>query len=367
MKRLARFFLSGGCALLLQTAVAADTPPPAAAVKAALAVNVTQPTTSTWNTSIPASGTLSAWQEAVIAAEIGGQRIAKLLVDVGDKVTQGQELAVLAQESVQAEVAQAQARVAQAQASLTEARTNARRAQGLKQNGALAGQQIDQYVTGEATAQANLAAQQAALQIQQIRLKQTRIVAADDGVISARSASLGAVVQVGTELFRLVRQNRIEWYAEVTGRDLALIKVGQAARLTLPGGETVTGEVRMLAPTLNANTRNALVYIKLDPNSPAKVGMFAQGEILIGAAPTLSVPQTAVVLRDGNSYVFEMGRENRVTQRLVQSGRRIAGRVEILAGLAADATILASGGGFLNDGDTVRVIETLNSGGGAQP
>jgi len=325
--------------------------------KAALTVTVTRPVKATWHTSVLAMGTLNAWQEAVIAAEVSGQRIAQVLVDVGDTVKQGQELALLAQESVQADLAQAQARVAQAEASLAEARANASRARNLRTDGALAAQQVDQYLTGEATAKANLAVQQAALQIQQIRLKQTRIVAVDDGVIISRSAMLGAVVQAGTELFRLVRQNRIEWQAEVAGRDLAQIQPGQRVQLTLPSGESVSGEVRRVAPTLEANTRNATVYVSLPPDSPAKAGMFAQGEIFIGKTRALSLPQSAVIVRDGNYYVFEINQENRVSQRLVKTGRQVAGQVEIFDGIGETAKVATSGGAFLNDGDTVRVVD----------
>lgn len=327
------------------------------APKAALTVTVTKPAKATWSTRVLAMGALNAWQEAVIAAEVSGQRIAQVLVDVGDMVKQGQELALLAQESVQADLAQAEARVAQAEASLAEARTNAGRARNLKADGALAAQQVDQYLTSEATAKANVAAQKAALQIQQIRLKQTRIVAADDGVIISRNAMLGAVVQAGTELFRLVRQNRIEWHAEVAGQDVAQIQPGQRAHLTLPNGVSVNGEVRMVAPTIDPNTRNATVYVSLPTDSLVKAGMFAQGEILIGTTQALSLPQAAVIVRDGNYYVFEIDQDNRVVQRLVKTGRREVGRVEILDGIAETAKVAASGGAFLNEGDTVRVVD----------
>ncbi|MEN9425455.1 MAG: hypothetical protein RL122_2838 [Pseudomonadota bacterium] len=350
-----------GLTLLLATSLthlayaAADAPAPAA--KAALAVTVTNPSAADWNSGITASGTLSPWQEAIVASEISGQRIAKLLVDIGDQVKQGQPLAILAPEAVQADVAQAEARVAQAQASLDEAKTNAGRARTLKSSGALPAQQIDQYLTGEATAKANLTAQEAALQAQKIRLSQTRIIAPDDGIVSARTATLGAVVQTGTELFRLVRQNKIEWRAEVAGRDATTLQKGQLAHLTLPTGESVTGEVRVVSPTLDANTRNATVYISLPPDSPAKAGMFAEGEILTGSNKAMGVPQAAVILRDGNRYVFEVGTDNRVQQRLVKTGRQADGKVEILEGITPAARIVATGGAFLNDGDTVQIVD----------
>ncbi|WML90289.1 efflux RND transporter periplasmic adaptor subunit [Thiothrix lacustris] len=334
---------------------AEDAPP--AATNAALAVTITNPSAADWNSGITASGTLSPWQEAIVASEIGGQRIAKLLVDIGDKVKQGQTLAILAPEAVQADVAQATARVTQAEASLDEAKTNAGRARTLKSSGALPAQQIDQYLTGEATAKANLAAQKAALQAQQIRLEQTRITAPDNGIVSSRSATLGAVVQTGTELFRLVRQNKIEWRAEVAGRDVASIQTGQSANLTLPTGESVSGIVRVVSPTLDANTRNATVYISLPSDSPAKAGMFAEGQILTGSSKAMGLPQSAVILRDGNRYVFEVNADNHVLQRLVKTGRQADGKVEILEGITPAARVVATGGAFLNDGDTVQIID----------
>jgi RND family efflux transporter MFP subunit len=191
--------------------------------------------------------------------------------------------------------------------------------------------------------------------MQRIRQGQTRILAVDDGVVSARSATLGMVVQTGTELFRLVRQGRTEWRAEVTAEQLAQVKPGQAAELTLPGGETVIGSVRVAAPTLDANTRYALVYVDVPGDSPARPGMFARGLIRLGQSTALSLPESAVSLRDGNSYIFVVGTDDRVAQVKVETGRRAAGRVEILGGLEPDARVVERGGAFLNDGDLVRV------------
>ena len=282
-------------------------------------------------------------------------RVVDIAVEVGDRVSRGQELARLSQDTVKAELAQQEARVAQVRSALAEAQANGQRARTVKDKGAMSEQQITQYLIAEEAAKANLAAAQAALESQRIRLAQTRILAVDDGVVSARGAILGMVAQTGTELFRIVRQGRIEWRAEVTAAQLAQVRPGQEAVLELPGGETVTGRVRIPAPTLDANTRYALVYVDVPADSPARVGMFARGTIRLGASSALTLPESAVVLRDGKSLVFELGEGDRVLQRQVETGRRSEGRVEIREGLAADARVVASGGAFLNDGDLVRV------------
>jgi RND family efflux transporter MFP subunit len=321
----------------------------------ALAVTLVAPIATDWPRLIEASGGLYAWQEGVIAAETGGMRVVEVAVDVGDKVRRGQVLARLNDSTVKAEVAQQQARVAQIRAALAEALANGERARNVKNKGAMSEQQINQYLIAEEAAKANLAAAEAALEMERIRLDQTRVLAVDDGVISVRSATLGTVVQAGTELFRMVRQGRVEWRAELTAEQLAQIRPGQEARVRLPGGGIVTGKVRIQSPSLDANTRYGLVYVELPTDSPARPGMFAQGEIRIGASQALTLPESAVVLRDGSSFVFEVLTGDRVAQRKVETGRRGNGRVEVLSGLDTAARVVESGGAFLNDGDLVRV------------
>lgn len=321
---------------------------------AALTVETLRPETRDWPVTISANGSLSAWQEAVIASEIGGLRVVSLAADVGSEVKRGDELAQLSQDMVQADLALQEARVAQARAALSEAQANGERARELAGKSTLSDQQAKQYLVAEESAKANLAAAEAQLRAQRIRLEQTHIRAVDDGVVSARSATLGSVVQVGTELFRQVRQNRIEWRAEVLAEQLARIRPGQKAQIRVAGGGTLEGVVRMPAPTFDPKTRMALVYVDLPHPGDARAGDFARGLIEVGRTQALTVPESAVVLRDGNAYVFEVGEDDRVIQHKVATGRRRDGRVEITHGLDARATLVASGGAFLNDGDRVR-------------
>jgi RND family efflux transporter MFP subunit len=186
------------------------------------------------------------------------------------------------------------------------------------------------------------------------------VVAPDSGVISARSATVGAVVGVGAELFRMIRQGRLEWRAEVTSAELARIKPGTKAVVKAASGGELAGKVRTVAPTVDAQTRTALVYVdlpaELAPNAPFKAGMFASGQFELGASSALTVPQQALIVRDGFSYVFRLEQNSRVSQLKVSTGRRIGQRVEIVGGLAPDASVVVSGAGFLNDGDLVRVV-----------
>jgi RND family efflux transporter MFP subunit len=349
-----------GLLLISMAGVAGAQERPAAAASApgrvALTVQAISPQRSEWPLSLSAAGSVAAWQEVVIATESSGLRLTEVLASVGDRVKRGQLLARLSVDTLNAELAQAQAAVAEGEAVLAEATATAERARTLGPSGAISQQQATQWLTAERTAQARLVSLRAAVKATEVRLAQTRISAPDDGVISARWATEGAMAQPGQELFRLIRRERLEWRAEVPAADLARLKPGLAASITTPAGSRVKGTVRVVAPVVDAQTRNGLVYVDLAAGSDVRPGMFARGEFHFGAAPGLTLPQTAVLLRDGYSWVHRLGSDNRVTLVKVVVGRRQGDRVEISSGLAADARVVASGGAFLADGDLVKVV-----------
>ncbi|MES3009809.1 MAG: efflux RND transporter periplasmic adaptor subunit [Pseudomonadota bacterium] len=330
--------------------------PAASAPKPALTVTTAQPQTTQLPITLSANGNITAWQEAVVGSESNGLRLSEVRVNVGDTVRAGQVLASFAAESVLADVAQTKANLAEAEANALDAAGNAERARSLQATGALSTQQINQYETSAQTAKARVDAARATLAVQQLRLKHTQVLAPDGGVISARSATVGAVVPSGTELFRLIRQGRLEWRAEVTSSELGRLPVGTAVALNAANGAQVTGKVRTLAPTVDLQTRAALVYVDLPANAAVKAGMFAKGEFNLGMSGALTVPQQAVVVRDGFSHVFRLNADSRVSQVKVQAGRRLGDRVEVLDGLTPDTMLVVSGAGFLNDGDLVKNV-----------
>jgi len=332
----------------------------AATVKPALTVTTTRPSAAKLPIKLGANGNVAAWQEAIIGSESQGLRLNEVRVNVGDVVKKGQVLAVFAAETINADVAQARAAVMEAEANAGEAVANAARARTLQTSGALSAQQISQYMTAETTAKARIASARAALSSQQLRLKYTQVLAPDSGIISARTATVGSVVGVGTELFRMIRQGRLEWRAEVTASELARLRPGTSAVVKAANGSELTGKVRMIAPTIDPQTRSALVYVDLPAstaaNAPFKAGMFASGQFELGTSDAMTVPQQSVVVRDGFSYVFRLNQDQRVSQLKVQAGRRLADRIEVLSGLAPDALVVVSGAGFLNEGDMVRNV-----------
>lgn len=338
--------------------------PDAAAQKPALTVTLTQARAGSFPIKLAANGSVAAWQEASVSAETSGLRVQELRAGVGDTVQRGQVMATFAPESVQADVALARAALAEAQANALEATANVDRARAVAGSGALSAQQVSQYLTQELTAKARVESAKAQLDSQLLRLRHTQVLAPDAGMVSMRTATVGAVVGAGTEMFRLIRQGRLEWRAEVTSHELGRVTPGTSVLVTAPGGAQLKGRVRVVSPTVDAQTRNGLVYVDLlapaaGPKAMAtafKPGMFARGEFELGNSNALTVLQSAVLVRDGFSYVMRVGADNKVSQLKVQTGRTQGEQVEILSGLKPEDRLVASGASFLSEGDVVRVV-----------
>jgi HlyD family secretion protein len=348
--------LACGTAVVSFNSLAADPPKPNGAPKAALTVTAVQPQSNALGLQVNANGNIAPWQEAIIGAEVNGLKLTEVRVNVGDVVKKGQVLATFSSDTARAELLQVQASVAEAQATLAEAAANASRALSLKDTGALSAQQIAQFTTAESTARARVEAARANVTVVQVRLKNSQLAAPDNGVISARAATVGSVVGAGTELFRMIRQGRLEWRAEVTSTEVARIKPGTEATITAASGAQVQGKVRMVAPTVDAQTRNALVYVDVPLHPDVKAGMFAKGTFALGSSNAMTLPQQALVLRDGFTYALRIDASNKVQQVKLQTGRRVGDAVEILTGTQAGERYVGAGAAFLADGDTVRVV-----------
>lgn len=323
----------------------------------ALTVSLTRPTQRGWPETVPASGWLRPWQEAIIASEASGLRITDILVDIGSVVTKGQTLVRLSQDSVLADLRSQQAAVETARANLARAKADADRARQLRPSGVLSEQSITERLTNEATAKANLEAAEAALESQRIRLAQTVVAAVDDGIITSRSAVLGAVVSPGTELFRMIRQQRVEWHAEVSARYLPRISEGLSVEISGPDGHPIQGKVRLVGPSISSNTGRAIVYVSLQADAHPRTGLYVTGNIELQTTPALTVPETAIVFRDGLNYVFTVDANNRARRVRVETGRRSNGEVEIISGIDQSSRVVSSGGSFLSDNVLVRVAE----------
>jgi RND family efflux transporter MFP subunit len=205
------------------------------------------------------------------------------------------------------------------------------------------------------TTLAKIAAARAALEESNARLAQTEIVAPTAGLIASRNVALGQVVQTGTELFRLIQEGRIEVDAMVPEAELLKVKAGQNAKITGPTGDAEAGEVRIVAPVVDAKTRLGTVRIALGPDTQLKPGMFARVEIGTEAAQALAVPLKSLVWRQAKPGVFKVDAAGKAAFTEVSTGRKTSDFVEVRSGLRSGETIVVDGAGLLNDGDTVRV------------
>lgn len=354
----------------------ADTPP-APAVRPSLTVTRAAAHQQDWAVTLSASGAVAAWMEASIGARITGLPLTEVLANVGDRVHKGQLLARFDDATVRAELDQQEAALTQAlaaeqqaQASSAQAAANRDRALKIRDSGAISEQDVLQYTTAAATAaaqvaqaHAQVAQSRALLASSRLRLEFTQVVAPDDGVISARVATVGSVSQAaggGAELFRLIRQGRLEWRPELTANQLAQVRPGMPVQLTLPDGGTVSGKVRQLGPAMDATTRLGLAYVDLAAGAKVLAGMYLSGTLAAARRSALTVPAESVVVRDGRSYVLRLdGQRCRLTA--VTVGRRQGGDAEIVAGLKAGDEVVVQGAGFLNDNDLVRVVGERNS------
>lgn len=329
----------------------------AAGPKPSLTVTVAQPERSSLPIRLQANGNITAWQEASVGAELNGLRLASVNVNVGDVVRKGQVLAEFARETTQADSLQSRASLAQAEASFENAKADADRARSIQDSGALSASQVAQYLTQEKVARAQLESARAVLGATEVRLGNTKVLAPDDGVISARGATVGAVVSAGQELFRLVRQSRMEWRGEVTPSEVGRVSKGQEVKVTAASGLEITGRVRAIAPSADPQTRNILVFVDLPRNDELKAGTFAKGFFELGQSDALTVPSESIVVRDGSNYVFVIDPQNKAGQRKVQTGRRVGDRVEVLEGVKGDEPVAVQGAGFLNEADLVKVVK----------
>lgn len=314
--------------------------PPAPAAPAP-AVSLIHPKTESWPELIEASGNIMPWQESHIGSEVGGLRLSSVLVNVGDTVKKGQVLAQLNAATVETDLDAANAQLVEAEASLAQAVATLDRAKRLAPSGGVSQQELTLYETQKHTAEARVNAARAQVKRQQLRLDYATLVAPDDGVISASSASEGAIVSAGSELFRLIRQGRLEWRAEVKGETLLKLSPGQEVTVLSPLGPEVKGRVRQLSPTIDVATHNGLVYVDLPPGTNLKAGLRVSGTITMGKRKALVLPSSVVLTQEGVSRVFTVNPESRIEALAVKTGRTKDASVEILAGVDEQTRVVA--------------------------
>jgi HlyD family secretion protein len=334
---------------------------------------------------VPISGTLVARDEVLVYPNTAGFTIQKLHFDIGDRVKAGDVLAELNAQtltaqlaSAEAELTRAQANVRQAQsqinsamAALTQANTVLDRAQSLRTSGTGTQAALDQATTNAQSAQASVEAAQdglavaqaaeqiaaAQLDIAKLNLSYATITAPVDGLISTRNGQVGAIASTGGEpIFKLIEQGVIEVEAEVVETAISDITSGDRVALNVAGIGPVTGNVRLVSPTVDPVTRLGRLRISMGNTDRLRAGLFASGNVITQERNALTVPSTAVLNDSLGPYVLTVDTEGLVARQEVVPGIIWQGRREIISGLTLDETVIARAGAFFAEGDVVNPV-----------
>ncbi|MEJ8406445.1 efflux RND transporter periplasmic adaptor subunit [Brevundimonas vesicularis] len=307
---------------------------------------------------VTASGTVSAWEEVPVAAETGGLTAVAVYVDEGSYVRQGQPLVQMNDVLLRAQLRQQQAQVQLAEANVARDNAALDRAQQLKERGFLSQASLDTALANQRSSNANLAAARAALSQTQTQLSQATIRAPVGGLIVSRSVTKGQIIAAGTELFRMVRDGRLELDAQVPETELALVRAGQSATITSSEAGQTTGSVRIVTPEVNATTRLGLARISLAPGAQLRPGMFARADIAVGDQPATTVPTGAVLYRDNKPGVFVVRGDSTVHFQPVTILSRTEAQTAV-SGVDVGVRVAVDGAGFLNEGDRVNVAQAV--------
>lgn len=303
---------------------------------------------------INASGTVTPWEEVPVGAETGGLTAVSVNAEEGQTVRQGQVLVAMNDVMLRAQMRQQDAAVASAKATLAEAQAALGRSRELQAKGYLSPASLDTATARQQTAAAQLAAAEASRNETHARLGQAVVRAPVSGLISRRSVTKGQIISAGTELFRIVRDGRLELDAEIPETDLLALRPGMPATVTSEQVGQTTGTIRIVTSEVNTQTRVGLARISLAPGGGFRSGMFARAQIAAGAQPAPTIPTAAILYRQNQPGVFVVGPNNRAQFRRIDILARNADRTAA-NGLNPGERVVVEGAGFLGDGDAVRV------------
>jgi len=306
---------------------------------------------------LAASGDLAPRQEAAVSPEVTGYRVSEVLADVGQTVRRGQVLARLDPALISAQLAQQQALVAQAEAQAVQAEREAERVRGLDGSGVLSQEQIDQRRLQARAARATARAQAAALKDVRTRAAKLAVTSPVDGLVLEKTVRPGDLAALGAQpWFRIARDGRMELQAQLSEDDLARVRPGQRAQVTLPGGGAVTGQVRLISPQIDPQTKLGFVRITLPVRTDIRAGGFARAVFPDASGVATAAPEKAVRYDADGASVMVVQPDNRVKRVRVRTGARGGGLVELLEGPPAGSRVVQSAASFLMDGDAVTPV-----------
>jgi len=320
-------------------------------------VSVIVPGEQAVTSSVSFTGAIAARYDMPIANEGDTGRIVAVYVEAGDHVKRGQALAKIDDSVMVQQVNRLSASLEQAQAQAALSAAEYRRAQGVEAAGALSAEDIEKRRATAVTDAANVKVVAAQLAEAQARLARTRITTPVDGTVLTRHAEVGQIANPGGDaLFRVESGGEIEMRGQIAEQDLAQVKVGQAATVYLTGiARPFTGEVRLLGAVIDPQTRLGDIRIRLPGDPALRPGAFARAVVTVGQARRPVLPQTAVMADSNGSYVLIVNSADKVERHAVRVSGTTDTGVIIADGLTGTERVVATAGGFLRDGEKVKV------------
>jgi RND family efflux transporter MFP subunit len=312
------------------------------------------------------TGTLEAWTKINITPEVGG-KIARIYVQEGDRVAQGQLLAELETESIRLQLRQAEAGVAVAEASHADALRNKERMDRLIKENAVSEMQVEKIQLAYDAAAAQLEQARAGLNLARYALSVSLMKAPFAGVVASKNAEVGDVINPmmggfgggAGGVLTLMDYSKVKIAVDVSPQDIGRIQKGQGAALrvgSFPGRE-FRGTVRAVNLTADPQSKKFGVEVIFDnPESALRPGTF--GDLVFEVQShenALVVPQKAVL---ENSYVF-VAEGGKAVKKNITMGLQNATMVEVLDGLAEGALVVVEGNFGLEEGATVQVLEEV--------
>ncbi|NYE58857.1 RND family efflux transporter MFP subunit [Duganella sp. 1224] len=308
------------------------------------------------------------WQRAPIYARVSGY-LKSWSVDIGAPVKAGQALADIETPDLDQQLLQAKAELASARSNLTLAASTAKRWQGLLAADAVSRQEADEKAGDLAAKQAAVSAMQANVDRVQALQHYTRLVAPFDGVVTTRNTDVGALISVGgapgSELFVVSDISRLRVYVNVPQRQVAAIKVGDKAELSVPErpGKTYTATVQSLSQAINASSGAMLVQLTVQNDSrellPGGYASIHFDAPLSSAA--LSIPPSALIFNKAGTQVATVGKDNRVVMKQITVGRDLGNVLEVASGIDRNDQVISNPPDGVATGDLVRVAAANNT------
>jgi len=328
-----------------------------------ITVTVVSPIPSAPDLGTPLPADVQAFVQASIHARASGY-LKNWFVDIGDEVTNGQELAEIETPELDEQLAQAKAQVDQAQAALDLAKVTANRWTELLKTASVSEQETDEKKSDYVLQQANAEAAQANLHRLQDLKNFDRVTAPFTGIITERNTDIGELIAAdsGPELFRMAQTDPLRVYVQMPQQYIYGITAGQKAELIFQelSGRTFKATITRTAGAVDPITRTLQVELQVpNPHGEILAGSYAQVRFNESAAPkVLTISDNAIIFRAQGTQVAIVDRNNTVHLKQVKLGRDFGSVIEVMDGLSATDRVIDNPPDSIADGMSVQIASS---------